>query len=201
MKPNPKFLPDPESVFTKTKESPGRQEGGHMAWCFPGSHAVCMPHPSRGRSVPWGVCGCAMFFMALQNLWQSPQMLLMFIFLWAECAKSHSLVRHRSFSQSGQLLKVKTLFSLEVSQKATQYFYFRKININIWNSVRSSFWRNYTSMGKKSGIKYSAQNLSTEQGFLCFLDLTKGRRAVSKRWNHPESQGFVKWCTCIHTCM
>lgn len=149
MKPNPKFLPDPESVFTKTKESPGRQEGGHMAWCFPGSHAVCMPHPSRGRSVPWGVCGCAMFFMALQNLWQSPQMLLMFIFLWAECAKSHSLVRHRSFSQSGQLLKVKTLFSLEVSQKATQYFYFRKININIWNSVRSSFWRNYTSMGKK----------------------------------------------------
>lgn len=38
---------------------------------------------------------------------------------------SHRLVRHWSSSQSVQLLKVKTLFSLEGSQKATQYFYFR----------------------------------------------------------------------------
>lgn len=131
MEPNPKFLSDPESVFSKTKESPGRQKRGHMAWCFPGSHTVCMPHPSRVHSVLWGVCRCAMFFMALQNPWQSPKMLLMFIFLWAECAKSHSLVRHWSFSQSGQLLKVKTLFSLEVSQ--------RPLSISILEKLTSIF--------------------------------------------------------------
>lgn len=150
MEPNPKFLPDPESVFSKTKESLGRQKGGHMAWCFKAA-TQCACSSLMGMFCSMGcVCGCTMFFMALQNPWQSPKMLPMFIFLWAECAKSHSLVRHQSFSQSGQLLKVKMLFSLEVSQKATQYFYFRKININIWNSVKSSFWRNYTSMGKKN---------------------------------------------------